>query len=354
MVGAGKKRMAWRDVRQVRLDYYSTRRDGQGGWMQMKISGPGGHIRIDSALDGFARLAGEPRPRGGARDSHDRDHAGQFPGDGCRAPPPEGRRRRVNGDLLTVTDLRVSFDLPEGVIEAVRGVSFSVKPGSTVALVGESGSGKTVVSQAIMGILPKVGPHNRRLDPVRRPGQQGRRRRYRRPASQQPRHARYQGRAHIDHFPGADDLAVAAAYGRQTRFGGPAPAPQMLGPKAASWPGNAAYGRLSRPGRALRTYPFELSGGLRQRAMIAMALICQPALLIADEPTTALDVTIQAQILKQIIDLQAELGMAVLIITHDLGIVANVAEEVVVMYHGESHGIAAAWRISSAIRSIPI
>jgi peptide/nickel transport system ATP-binding protein len=89
------------------------------------------------------------------------------------------------------------------------------------------------------------------------------------------------------------------------------------------------------PKRAVRSYPFELSGGLRQRAMIAMALVCRPALLIADEPTTALDVTIQAQILKLIIELQHELSMAVLLITHDLGVVANVAEEIVVMYRGE-------------------
>ena len=89
------------------------------------------------------------------------------------------------------------------------------------------------------------------------------------------------------------------------------------------------------PKRALRTYPFELSGGLRQRAMIAMALVCRPALLIADEPTTALDVTIQAQILRLIKDLQAELGMALLMITHDLGVVANIADEVVVMYRGK-------------------
>src|SRR5262249_37706338 len=89
------------------------------------------------------------------------------------------------------------------------------------------------------------------------------------------------------------------------------------------------------PKRALRTYPFELSGGLRQRAMIAMALVCRPALLIADEPTTALDVTIQAQILRLIKDLQAELGMALLVITHDLGVVANVADDVVVMYRGK-------------------
>ena len=89
------------------------------------------------------------------------------------------------------------------------------------------------------------------------------------------------------------------------------------------------------PDRAIKTYPFELSGGLRQRAMIAMALICKPSLLIADEPTTALDVTIQAQILKLITDIQKELKMTVLIITHDLGVVANIADKVVVMYHGE-------------------
>ena len=91
----------------------------------------------------------------------------------------------------------------------------------------------------------------------------------------------------------------------------------------------------SNPKKAMQTYPFELSGGLRQRAMIAMALICRPALLIADEPTTALDVTIQAQILKLLLDLQQEFGMAVLMITHDLGVVANMAEEVVVMYRGK-------------------
>src|SRR3546814_10923310 len=90
-----------------------------------------------------------------------------------------------------------------------------------------------------------------------------------------------------------------------------------------------------------RSYPFDLSGGRRQRAMSAMALVCRPALLIADEPTTALDVTIQAQILKLIKDLQAELGMAVLMITHDLGVVANVADEVVVLYGGKEIGRAA-------------
>ena len=107
------------------------------------------------------------------------------------------------------------------------------------------------------------------------------------------------------------------------------------GDRARAGDRDAAAGGLSRSREGAETYPFELSGGLRQRAMIAMALICRPALLIADEPTTALDVTIQAQILKLIKDLQAELGMALLIITHDLGVVANMADEVVVMYHGK-------------------
>ena len=130
-------------------------------------------------------------------------------------------------------------------------------------------------------------------------------------------------------------LSPLHTIGDQIARGGAA-APQMR-----AWTGVRALASemldrvgFPRPDRALDTYPFELSGGLRQRAMIAMALVCRPALLIADEPTTALDVTIQAQILKLIGDLQAELRMAVLLITHDLGVVANMADEVVVVYHG--------------------
>ena len=108
------------------------------------------------------------------------------------------------------------------------------------------------------------------------------------------------------------------------------------------------------PARALTTYPFELSGGLRQRAMIAMALICRPALLIADEPTTALDVTHPGADPEADPDLQAELGMAVLLITHDLGVVANMAEEVVVMYHGEVDGSGHGARHLHRRRAIPI
>ncbi len=242
----------------------------------------------------------------------------------------------MSEDLLTVKDLRVSFDLPEGVIEAVRGVSFSVRPGGTVALVGESGSGKTVVSQAIMGILPKsariAGGSILFDDPESKAGPVNIAALH--PDSRAMRDIRG-GRISIIFQEPMTSLSPLHTIGNQITE-----ALQLHRPCAPSEAHDLTREMLHMVGfpdsaRALRTYPFELSGGLRQRAMIAMALICHPALLIADEPTTALDVTIQAQILKQIVDLQSELGMAVLIITHDLGIVANVAEEVVVMYHGE-------------------
>lgn len=242
----------------------------------------------------------------------------------------------MSKDLLKVTDLRIGFDLPEGVIEAVRGVSFSIKPGSTVALVGESGSGKTVVSQAIMGILPKSARITSGSilfdDPEKKSGAVDIA--ALRPNSRAMRDIRG-GRISIIFQEPMTSLSPLHTIGNQI-----SEALTLHRECSASESKELTREMLHMvgfpdPARALRTYPFELSGGLRQRAMIAMALICHPALLVADEPTTALDVTIQAQILKQVIDLQSELGMAVLIITHDLGIVANVAEEVVVMYHGE-------------------
>ena len=239
-------------------------------------------------------------------------------------------------NLLSVEDLHVYFNLPEGKIEAVRGVSFRVRPGSTVALVGESGSGKSVVSQAIMGILPKAARigggridfHNaaRGADPVDIAALD--------PSSAPMRAIRGDQISIIFQEPMTslsplhtigDQISEALHLHHQcSKPEGVELTEEML--RLVGFPD---------PARALRTYPFELSGGLRQRAMIAMALICRPGLLIADEPTTALDVTIQAQILKLIVDLQTELDMAVLIITHDLGVVANMADEIVVMYHGE-------------------
>jgi peptide/nickel transport system ATP-binding protein len=238
-------------------------------------------------------------------------------------------------DLLEIRDLKVSFATPAGPFEAVRGVSFRVPHGGTVALVGESGSGKSVVSQAIMGILPAAGritggqilfsepeaPGPIDIAALDRDGPALRAIRggsisiiFQEPmTSLSPLHTI------------GDQISEALLLHRETS-------------RAEALELTAEMLRLvgfKTPKTALATYPFELSGGLRQRAMIAMALVCHPSLLIADEPTTALDVTIQAQILKLIQDLQAELGMAVLLITHDLGVVANVAEEVVVMYRGK-------------------
>ncbi len=238
-------------------------------------------------------------------------------------------------DLLTIEDLHVHFATPSGVVEAVRGANLRIRTGSTVAVVGESGSGKSVISQAIMGILPRVGriAHGRILfaDP-KKPGSivdiaalsaDG----------PEMRHIRG-GRISIIFQEPMTSLSPLHTVGDQVsealrlhREVGPGEAKDLTAEMLRKV-------GFADPVKALKTYPFELSGGLRQRAMIAMALVCSPALLIADEPTTALDVTIQAQILKLMRDLQREFGMAILMITHDLGVVANVAEEVVVMYHG--------------------
>jgi peptide/nickel transport system ATP-binding protein len=241
-----------------------------------------------------------------------------------------------NVPLLSVKDLKVDFVLDGIVIPAVRGVSFRVPKGKTVALVGESGSGKSVCAQAIMGILPKVAnitggeilfddsaSGGGVVDIARQP-RNG-------PVMQNLRG----GSISIIFQEPMTSLSPVHTVGDQICEA------LHLHRKVSKAEGMAAVNEMLRltgfpdPARALKTYPFELSGGLRQRAMIAMALVCRPALLIADEPTTALDVTIQAQILKLMSDLKAELGMAMLMITHDLGVVANMADEVVVMYHGE-------------------
>lgn len=239
-------------------------------------------------------------------------------------------------NLIDVKDLRVQFALPEGHIEAVKGVSFRIPAGKTVSLVGESGSGKSVISQAIMGILPKsasiASGQILFRDPAT-PGSVVDIARLDRDGTAM--RALRGGRISIIFQEPMTSLSPLHTVGNQicealelhrSVSGGEAIAlaEEMLG--RVGFPD---------PQRAIRTYPFELSGGLRQRAMIAMALVCNPALLIADEPTTALDVTIQAQILKLARDLQSDLGMAILMITHDLGVVANMADEVVVMYHGE-------------------
>ena len=239
-------------------------------------------------------------------------------------------------EVLRVEDLHVRFTAPGRFIEAVRRVSFRIRPASTIALVGESGSGKSVVSQSILRILPRNGSITRgrilfadprgKDEPVDLA---------RLPADGPAIRAIRGGQISIIFQEPMSSLSPLHTIGdqvgealRQHRAGDAAEAKELTVEmlRLVGFPD---------PGRAWRSYPFELSGGLRQRAMIAMALVCRPALLIADEPTTALDVTIQAQILKLLVELQRELGMAVLLITHDLGVVANIAEEIIVMYKGE-------------------
>jgi peptide/nickel transport system ATP-binding protein len=238
-------------------------------------------------------------------------------------------------DLLRIEDLSISFAMLGGQIDAVRKASLRVLPGKVTALVGESGSGKSVISQAVMGILPKTASSSGRIlfcDPATREGpvdllkmpRDGREIRNLRgnrigKIFQEPMTSL--SPLHTIGNQISESLKIHMDMsGRERRER----TEEMLGMVG-----------FAEPSRAFDMYPFELSGGMRQRAMIAMALICNPSLLIADEPTTALDVTIQAQILQLLRGLQTKLNMAMLLITHDLGVVANVADEVVVIYHGE-------------------
>ena len=262
-------------------------------------------------------------------------------------------------DLLRVENLTVDFGVHEGVLRAVDHVSFSIPPGGTVALVGESGSGKSVCSQAIMGLLPRTASISDGSilfeDPRDKTGvidiakldRSGPQMRAIRGGSisiifQEPMTSLSALHTVGDQIGEAVELHGGGHLSDMHRLGDQmSEAASRAGRKMSRAEIDALTADMLRmvgfpdPKRALRTYPFELSGGLRQRAMIAMALVCRPSLLIADEPTTALDVTIQAQILRLMKDLQKELGMALLMITHDLGVVANVADDVVVMYRGK-------------------
>jgi len=227
--------------------------------------------------------------------------------------------------LLEVRDLNVAFDTPDGVVQAVRGLSFDVRRGETLAIVGESGSGKSVATQTITGLT---------------------------------RGARISGEAMFD---GIDLLDADPATLRRIRgarigmiFQDPLSSlhpyyrigwqiVEMIQAHDREISKRAARRRaadllslvgIPQAGRRIDDYPHQFSGGMRQRVMIAMAMALDPELLIADEPTTALDVTVQAQVLEVMRNLQRRFGTAIILITHDLGVVAQMADHVVVMYAG--------------------
>ena len=228
--------------------------------------------------------------------------------------------------LLEVKDLRTSFFTDAGEVKAVDGVSFELDRGRVLGIVGESGSGKSVTAYSIMQILAPTGKivgGSVKLDGVELVG-----------ASEKTMRSVRGNRISIIFQDPMTSLNPTYTIGHQlmeaimlhtdrNRRQARARALEML-----------QLVNVNEPEKRLKQYPYELSGGMRQRVMIAMALACEPDILIADEPTTALDVTIQAQILELMQDLQKKLGMAIIMITHDLGVVAQLCDEVIVMYAG--------------------
>jgi peptide/nickel transport system ATP-binding protein len=243
------------------------------------------------------------------------------------------RRERIavnetEAPYLIVRDLEVAFPTADGVVRAVQGVTYSVRLGETLAIVGESGSGKSVSSMAIMGLHD---PASTRMsgsillggtEMVGLPAPELRKHRGSDAAMifQDPMSALH------PYFTVGNQIAEGYRVHHQvSKRKGIERAIDMLGRVG-----------IPNPRRRIHDYPHQFSGGMRQRVMIAMALVNDPKLLIADEPTTALDVTVQAQILDLIVDLQRDFGSAVLFITHDLGVVAEIADDVLVMYGGRA------------------
>jgi oligopeptide/dipeptide ABC transporter ATP-binding protein len=227
--------------------------------------------------------------------------------------------------LLEVNDLRVAFRTPDGIVQAVRGLSFDVDAGKTLGIVGESGSGKSVSTQTIMGLVRGARVSGTALfegrDLLTMSGhdlQQVRGAKvgmiFQDPLSSL--HPYYKVGWQIGEMIRQHDKHVSKAQARKRAVD----LLRLVG--------------IPQPDRRVDDYPHQFSGGMRQRAMIAMAMALNPALLIADEPTTALDVTVQAQVLQVMKTLQEEFGTAIIMITHDLGVIADMADEVIVMYAG--------------------
>ncbi len=247
------------------------------------------------------------------------------------------RQRRLSPDtLIEVSDLKVEFRLRDGDLRAVNGVSFSVKRGKTLGIIGESGSGKSVTAQALMRLTPAPGSIaqgeiwlSRGADGavVDVAGLS--------PTGELIRDIRWNDISMIFQEPMTSFSPVHSIEDQITEA-------MLLHIEKINRAGarQRAVELLTRVGIAnaaelVDAYPFQYSGGMRQRAMIAMALTCNPQLLIADEPTTALDVTIEAQILALIKEIQAEYQMAVIFITHDIAVIGEVSDDVIVMYLGE-------------------
>ena len=229
--------------------------------------------------------------------------------------------------LLVVDGLRTYFDLRHGLVKAVDGVSFSLKPRETLAIVGESGCGKSVTALSLMRLVPD--PPGRIASGAVKLADND----LLRLSEEEMRAVRGKDIAMIFQEP-MTSLNPVLTIGSQ--IAEVLLLHEDLNSRQA-WDKAVDMLRLARipePAQRAKEYPHQLSGGMRQRAMIAMALACNPKVLIADEPTTALDVTIQAQILDLILDLQNKLGTAVILITHDLGVVAETAQRVIVMYAG--------------------
>lgn len=228
--------------------------------------------------------------------------------------------------LLEVDNLQTHFATPDGVVRAVEGLSFHIEAGETLGIVGESGCGKSVTSMSILRLIPE--PPGKIAGAIRFEGRD-----LLKVSEQEMRDIRGNAISMIFQEPMTSlnpVLTVGKQIGETVRLhqgmnakDAEAKAVEML-----------TLVGIPAPGRRVREYPHQLSGGMRQRVVIAMALACNPRLLIADEPTTALDVTIQAQILDLMRDLKTRLGSAIMLITHDLGVVAEMAQRVVVMYAG--------------------